>query len=70
MESHTVDGNRVFVGGLSAGGAMAIDTAVAYPDLFRAVCVHSGLPYDAADSETEAGPIMRDGEPYDPRQKA
>ncbi|MES3000603.1 MAG: PHB depolymerase family esterase [Pseudomonadota bacterium] len=56
---HHGDTSRIYVSGLSAGGAMATLVGQLYPDVFAAVGVHSGLPAESARDVVSAMAMMR-----------
>ena len=61
MARHPVDPQRIYVTGLSAGGAMASLLGREYPELFAAVGVHSGLQAGAAHNMMGALSAMKTG---------
>lgn len=65
MERFGTDPARVFVTGLSAGGAMAAALLADYPDVFAGGAVIAGLPCGAASSMGEAFEAMSQ-----PREKS
>jgi len=54
VRAHDIDRKRIFVTGLSAGGAMSAVMLATYPDVFAGGAVIAGLPYGVANNVRQA----------------
>ncbi|TMJ80459.1 MAG: PHB depolymerase family esterase [Alphaproteobacteria bacterium] len=54
VREHKIDGRRIFVTGLSAGGAMTSVMLATYPEVFAGGAVIAGLPFGVASNVREA----------------
>lgn len=65
---YTVDTNRVYAAGISAGAAMAVILAATYPDVFAAIGVSAGVAYKASTNLPGSLLVMARGN-ADPRRQ-
>ena len=63
MEAHAIDPKRIYIAGMSAGGAAAANIAQAYPELYAALGIHSGLAAGCAHDLGSALMAMQGGAP-------
>ncbi len=61
LRTHPIDPRRVFITGLSAGGAMTAAMLATAPELFAAGAIIAGLPFGSATSVSEAFTAMGTG---------
>ncbi|WP_404711844.1 alpha/beta hydrolase family esterase [Sphingomonas sp. MMS24-J13] len=59
IDQYDVDPARIFVTGLSAGGAMTSVMLATYPELFAGGAIMAGLPYGTASNVSQALERMR-----------
>ena len=68
IDEYKVADGRVYVAGMSSGGAMAAIMSEAYPDVYAAVGIHSGLTPGSAHDMPSAFAAMHQGGPVTPRR--
>jgi len=66
--TYNVDPERVYVAGVSAGGAMASILGATYPDVFAGIAVFAGAEFKAATTASEGFSAMKHGGPDPARQ--
>lgn len=64
VRDHGIDRSRIFVTGLSAGGAMTATMMATYPDVFAGGAIIAGLPHRCATSVPEAFECMFQGKTH------
>jgi poly(hydroxyalkanoate) depolymerase family esterase len=67
-KDYSTDPRRVFVTGLSAGGAMTSTMLATYPDVFAAGAIIAGLPYKSATTVAEAFEAMFQGRSHSAKE--
>ena len=67
---YPVDRSRMYVAGISAGGAMTAILALCYGTLFAACAIVAGVMYRAADSPYAGAQVMRGGARLSPEETA
>ncbi|NBB42283.1 PHB depolymerase family esterase, partial [Sphingobium yanoikuyae] len=60
VDTHGADPSRIFVTGLSAGGAMTSVMLASYPELFAGGAIIAGLPHGSASNIPQALEAMRE----------
>ena len=70
LKKFPIDRSRVFVAGMSAGGAMAALLAARHGRYFAACAIHSGVMYGAATSAAQALSVLRKGSSISPAESA
>jgi poly(hydroxyalkanoate) depolymerase family esterase len=68
IRDHGIERHRVYVTGLSAGGAMTAVLLATYPEMFAGGAVIAGLPYRTATNMNEAFESMFNARPRPPRE--
>lgn len=68
IAAHGLDARRVFITGLSAGGAMTATMLATSPELFAGGAIIAGLPHGAANGMMEAFSAMGQGRHHGARQ--
>jgi poly(hydroxyalkanoate) depolymerase family esterase len=61
ISDHHLDRSRVYIAGLSAGGAMTCALAATHPAVFAGVAIFAGLPFGAARDVASALSVMKSG---------